>query len=139
MIFLGLEKMSKHYFNTKEGIYGVALSALANADIDRIASLAPQYINKIHEKGNVDITDAFRRVWCGRVQYDEGILTYVIGETLERRSNFISVVVVGGISEKSLEARTNEILDMFRLTEVSSQREVFQSVIKEVSEEYFFN
>ena len=49
MIFLGLEKMSKHYFNTKEGFYGVALSARANVDIDRLASLAPQYINRIEK------------------------------------------------------------------------------------------
>lgn len=131
--------MSKHYFNTKEGVYGVALSALASIDIDGLADLNPRYINKIHEKGNVDITDAFRRVWSGRVKYDEGILTYVIAEGFDPPLNLMSVVVVGSPSEKSLEARTNEILNIFGLNEVSSQRKLFQEVINRFGEEYLFN
>ena len=120
--------MSKHYFKTTAGFYGVALSARGTLDIDVLVYNIPD-INSIHKTKGIDITDCFSRVWSGIVQYGRDNLTYIIAESLEQISD-MSVFVLGNSDRESLEYRTNKILEIFGLEEVSSKRNYFREVIK---------
>ena len=51
--------MSKHYFKTTAGFYGVALSARGTLDIDGLVYNIP-YINSIHKTKGIDITTIFQ-------------------------------------------------------------------------------
>ncbi len=121
--------MSKHYFVLCGGNNGVVLGVNPQIDLDTLTA-PTDIVTKFHQQDDTSsLLEGVSRAWGGQLNFGKTPLSYVIMEPHDSRGE-LTLVVVGDLSQVTLEYRTERIMEMFRLREIPSKRLCFEEAIK---------